>query len=317
MRYVGDLITAARKPSANLALTLGTSTSVIEDVSEGIGDQTILEYMNEAQDHLQAVIVNLDPADFLAEKIIDVVAGQEEYTINDQLFAGNRIKNVEYSYSGQLRDYCDLPQRSIRDRNTDTDTDATFYIRRNGKVLLNPIPRTGRAKIRVNYFRELDDLQVRAGQIDSVTESSGEITALSLDISDDNENILSNSTDKFVTIVDKEGSIIEYNVAYTDYNTSTGDLTLDGNHTRTGTTTITTSHYVVVGKYTTTHSGLPDNAERYLITHAIMRILQQDSSQDWRDIGSVLGRMESDIVDTFGDTEDVQEFPVKDWDAMF
>lgn len=317
MRYVGDIIIPVRKRTANLELTLGSSSSVIEDVTEGIGDQSILEYLNDAQDHLQAIIVNSFPKEFVASKTISVVANQEEYTIPDNVFVNNRLITVKYSPTGNARDYYRLPPQPLSRRNTDTNTDPSFYIRRNGKILLNPIPTNASATIRPEYYRELDNLQVRAGQVTARTLSATQLTALTISTSSDLPNLISNSSDKYLCVCDADGVVKMYNVPYTSYASGTGVFTLNAFTFASG-ETVAVGDYITIGKYTTTHSALPNNCERYLKVYAQLRMLQTDSSQDWKDEASELSRIESDILDSFGDTdEDVHDFPVLDDDILF
>jgi hypothetical protein len=246
-----------------------------------------------------------------------MVNNQEAYDIPDNVFVNNRLISVQYSTTGQERDYYTLSQRPLRDRFTDINSHPSWYIRRSGQILLNPIPTTSVGKMRVEYYRELDRLQLRAGQVSAVTESSGQITALSIGTSGALSNLISNVGDKYLCICDKDGTVKEYNVEYTSYDSGTGAFTLPA-HTRTGTTTITTDDFVTVGRYTTTHSDLPNNCERFLIAYGSLLALKTDSSQDWQDEVQVMQTMKADIIDSFGDVdEDITDYPVLDGDLLF
>jgi hypothetical protein len=181
---------------------------------------------------------------------------------------------------------------------------------------LNPIPTTGVGKIRVEYYREADRLALRAGKISAITDN-GTISALTVGTSDDLPNLISNIGDKYLCICDKDGNVKEYNVAYTSYNDGTGVFS-GISHTRTGTETITTDDYITVGKYTTTHSVLPINCERFLISYGTLMALKLDSSADWQDELAVMQSIKADIIDSFGDMdEDVKDFPVLDSEILF
>lgn len=326
MRYVGDIITAIRNRTGNQQFTIGSDTTVVEDVQEGIGNQTILEFINEGQAQLQASIINTHPVEFVVSKEISIVANQEEYSIPDNVFINNRILNMQYSHDGQAKNYVDLEQLSIENRNTDTCTHPTGWIRRSGNILLTPIPLATSAKIRPEYYRELDQLQVRAGTLDGglVTLPFGTeevITAdtLSLDVADDLPTLIDNVVDKYLCIVDKDGNVVEYNIPYTAYNSTTGDFTHPA-HTRTGTTSldITGNQFVVIGRYATTHSDLPNHCERYLKAYAQMRVMALDSNVDIQQEEYELQRIEASIVDSFGDVnEDVQYFPEINKDILW
>lgn len=316
MRYVGDLITLARERSHNQEYTIGSGTSAIEDVVEGIGQQQFLEFINEGQAHLQSAIINQHPVEFVTSEEISIVPNQEEYSIPDNVFVNNRIVTVQYSTTGQARDYYKLPQRPLRDRFSDSSSHPSWYIRRSGRILLNPIPTSSVGKIRVEYYRETDKLALRAGQVASITDN-GTISALTIGTSNDLPNLISNVGDKYLCICDKDGTVKEYNIAYTSYDSGTGAFS-GISHTRTGSATITTSDYVTVGRYTTTHSDLPTNTERFLVAYASLLALKQDSSQDWQDEAATIQTMKSDILDSFGDMdEDVKDYPVLDGEILF
>lgn len=317
MRYIGDILNSIRERSSNQDFDVGTSTSVIEDVVEGIGNQQLLEFVTEGQSHLQSAIVNTHPTEFVTHQDVRVVSGQEEYLIPDNVFVNNRLVSIQYSTTSEERDYYPLVQRPLRDRFTDTSTHAEWYIRRSGKILLNPVPLSTTASIRIEYYRELDRLQLRAGQVSAVTESAGQITALSIGTSSDLPNLINNIGDKYLCICDKDGNVKEYNIPYTSYDSGTGAFTLPA-HTRTGLTTITTSDYITVGRYTTTHSDLPFSCERFLVAYGSMMALKTDGSADWTDEVQVIQTMKQDIVDSFGDVdEDIKLFPILDGEILF
>ena len=316
MRYVGDLLTSVRERSHNQEFTVGSSTSNVEDVVEGIGNQQLLEFINEGQTHIQSAIINAHPVEFVVSKEISVVANQEEYSIPDNVFVNNRLISVQYTSTGSAIDYYRLPQRPLRDRFTDITSHPSWYIRRSGKILLNPIPTTGVGKMRVEYYREADKVALRAGKVAAITDN-GTISALTIGTADDIPTLVSNIGDKYLCICDKDGNVKEYNVSYTSYDSGTGVFT-GISHTRTGTDTITTDDYITIGKYTTTHSDLPTNCERFLVSYGAVMALKLDSSADWQDELAMLQVIKADIVDSFGDVdEDIKDFPVLDSEILF
>lgn len=316
MRYVGDLLTEIRQRAHNQEFTIGAATSSLEDVTEGIGNQQLLAYVNEGQTHIQSAIINQHPVEFVTSKEIAIVSGQEEYSIPDNLFVNNRIISVQYSSTSQARDYWNLSQRPLRDRFTDTSSHPSWYIRRSGKILLNPVPVSTTGSIRVEYYREADRLQLRAGQVSSITDN-GTISALSISTASDLPNLINNIGDKYLCICDKDGVVKEYNVAYTSYDSGTGAFT-GISHVRTGSSAIATSDFITIGKYTTTHSTLPSNCERFLVAYGALLVFKTDTSQDWGDEAQVIQTMKQDILDSFGDMdEDVKDFPVLDGEILY
>ena len=101
-----------------------------------------------------------------------------------------------------------------------------------------------------------------------------------------------------------------------DLNTSTGEITVDTFEYEDG-ETIAVGDYVVSGKYTTTHSELPDIAERYLLMFGQWRVQKRDSSNDSVDANAEAKEMEADIMATYAEqTKDVAEIPILDTSFM-
>lgn len=159
MRRIDRLLEAARREADN------------EDygVSEGIAQDVLVEYINEAQDKIQR-LVSSAYAEFLqTEYTFNTVVGQEEYTIqNSRLFLQNRVSLVEFSSTGQAKDFRPLRKATIFNKD-ETQGQPTRYIRRNNRILLNPIPQSATYSVRVSFEREANDLDIRRGRIFSMT----------------------------------------------------------------------------------------------------------------------------------------------------
>lgn len=313
MRYVGKLVEIVRERTKNLDFKIDAVTGV---TTSGISTNLILEYFNQAQSHLQAILLNVMPNSFIAQKIINCVAEQEEYSIPDHLFADNKIVAVEYSGSNTtLDDFYPLDQGTIRDRRTHKGT-PLFYILRSGRILLNPIPQSSAGRVRVSYYRELDGLDIRRGQVSAVTIASGEITALSVTTGTADAFELPDA--QYICICDKYGTVKTYNIAITNYNSGTGAFTLDGNHTLATGETAAVGDYVTINQYSTTHSKLPHNCERYLMLYAQKRLLTTDESDTSVEEDAELRTIEADILNTFAEeTRDIRFIPIVDEEIMF
>ena len=275
MRYVQYIIEQIRRETEN------------EDVSDfiGIQDSEFLQYINDAQHRLQSKIVAKHPSVFIEEAIINTVSGQESYSLPSDAFLGNKISNVEFSSSGEEQDYYVLEEVSLKKRQSGSTGDPSKYIRKSGKVLLSPIPTSG--KLRINYVKRIPELDLRRGYVTGIcsdtsytTESTcvsggGSWTAPPSDLSSsttlklNSTELLTSTTDlaehQYICIVDKDGNMKMKNIplsAIIDVN----NLTL-GSHTAEDGESISVGDYVVGGKDTTTHSELPRNVERYLIAY--------------------------------------------------
>ena len=63
-------------------------------------------------------------------------------------------------------------------------------------------------------------------------------------------------------------------------------------------------YYIVFGKFASTHSQLPDVAERYLTEYMAMRIQMRDSNTESINQSSVLRTLEEEIVDSIANLEE-------------
>lgn len=307
MRYVGKLITAIRSRVG--APDQDFSEDVSGVTTSGISPEEVLEVLNEAQNLAQAEIINLYPQEFMAQTDIDLTVGTSEYTIVDNVFINKRLDTVFYSHSGQERDFAPLDQRPLRDRIYDDVTHPPYYHSR-GSTIIVPPPTGGSGKLRVDYYRQLDRLDIRRGKISSTTATTivlandGDLDTPELD------NLIDGD---YLCVVDKHGAVQDYSIEFTSYDSGTRTITIP-NTTLTG----GTDDYVVIGKYATTHSPLPNIAESFLRLYAQKRLLDYDSSMDAQAEDAELIRSLNSILKVYADPdEDIQFVPILDGDIMY
>lgn len=276
-----------------------------EDFSDNIGisDDEFLRYINEAQQRIQARIYAQHKHIFTEEETYSVVADQESYSIPDNSFTGNAISQVEFKHSSDDKDYRPLELRNLKNRSV-ASGNPQFYIRKNKKFLISPVPSSSQGTLRLSYAKAVRRLDKRRGSIASFTDSGTQITALTLEVSTDSVDTTATAKDNFLCIVGRDGTIKMKNIEYDSISGTTGVVTLTANHTYESGESITVGDYIVVGKDTSTHSELPDHVERYLLAYCAWKILKRDSSADYSEQESELGQMESEIVATFGDIDD-------------
>ena len=297
MRYVKYLIDQVRRETEN------------EEVSDfvGIQDSEFLQYINDAQHHLQALIVAQHPNVFLEEYVVSTTTDQDTYTLPSDCFLENKINNVEYSSTGEAADYYILEETSLKRRNPGISGSPGKYIRMSGKIILNVAPQST-GKLRITYVKRLNELDLRTALIDSY--SAGTITLENKTLSTNTSSLKEHD---YVCIVDSDGVIIHKNVKKTSQNSLGTQIVID-------TSTITGSpvngQYIVGGKDTTTHSDLPRNVERYLIAYCSWKILKRDSSVDSAEMLQELSQMANDIVKSYAMiSDDVQFVPqLNSWD---
>ena len=141
-----------RSLDALIALARQRTNNTDYGLRSGVPQNLAAQFANDAQDHLQSVIVSEHPQEFTTDIEIPVVSGQETYSISDNVFAGGKLINIWYSPTGQQRDYYRLKPRTMLERQQQEGNDPLFYIRASGLVYLNPIPRNSAGKIKVAYY---------------------------------------------------------------------------------------------------------------------------------------------------------------------
>lgn len=306
MRYLGDLISVSRYDSNNVNYTTTTA---------GNPDLLFEQYANDAQDHLQAVLVNVNSQNFVDQEIITVVSGTETYNAPANLYINNKLISVEFSYTGELSDYVKLLPKTFAERNT-TSGCPDYYIRAGRVIYLNPIPNQG-GYLRVMYYRELDDIRLRNGTINGTP--SGTSIVLSSPTSLQETNL---SSAEYICVSDRFGTVMLYNGVVSSYNSGTDTITLAANvstYLVSGYTLANlASGYVTIGAYSTTHSKLPNDCERYLITYMTKRGFGKDSSTNVAQTDQELVLMENDIAENHAvPTEDVYTIPILDDQILY
>ena len=312
MRNVDKLVSIIRARTKNPDYTYVPTTGV---TSSGISDALILEYLNAGQQHLQAAILAQYPNEFIESEEISLVAGTEAYTISDNVFANNKIVCVQYNQNNNSTDYYELPQGTIRDRDTRSGT-PLFYIRRSGQILVNPIPSSSVGKIRVEYYRALDTLELRRGTVSSITEAGGYLTQITLTAGTRSNYPYELNISDYISINTLAGLPTAYAIPVASYTEGTGVLAMPASTVPAG-ATIAAGSYVTIGSYSTTHSKLPDNCERYLVAYASKRVLTTDTSESSLEEDAELKMIETDILQSFAnETRDVNYFPILDYEIM-
>lgn len=321
MRRIDLLIESARERSKNSDYSVDSTTGV---VTSGISDDQFIEWANDAQDHLQAMILDAYPEEFIETSTITLTSGTAEYTIPDRVFINNKIISVQYSHSGNVADYERLDQLKPRDRRSVSGY-PYGYIRRGNSIILVDIPNRSGALLRVEYYRELDDLDIRRAKV-SGTPSGATITLLGpTGSAASTVEELKISDAEQICIVDGLGNVLLYNGVVstsTPYNTATNVLTLAANVSTYLVSGYTLANladkFVVLRSYSSTHSALPDNCERYIRTYMQKRALTVDESNTSVEEDVELKSIELDIIKSFAEnSRDIEWFPILDEDLMW
>lgn len=308
MRRVDYLLTTIRQLSRN---TDSSTTS-------GIPDEEILQYLNDAQDRIQAISSNQKSPSktFTVQKIITSVANQDGYSLSDRLFFNKEIQQIEYSYSGATTDYVLLEKRMMFNADTNTSDFPNGYYTRGAQFFPVPLIDRSGATFKVTYERTLDDLDKRRGKVSSVSGlSSTGFTSLVVDSTADESSNPNLSTIDYVCINSADGVVKAYNIPVLSYDTGTNVLTPNTFTFQTG-ETIAAGDYITFGKYTTTHPKIADDYENYLIQYSVYELFKKDSRQNLTQQESLVKDIEGHIQKKMASqTAEVQYIPSLDLDT--
>lgn len=288
----------------------------------GISDEEFVQYVNDAQNNLQAKIIQQHPRVFIKEKVLDAVPSQEKYVLPIDCFLNNKVHNVEYSPTGDENDYYVLQEDTIKSRNPGVTGSPVKYIRLSGQVLMVPAPQSN-GKIRLNYvkrLRSLDKRRAELGETDvglgyQLFTANGASQELILDQTTIDADALTIDENDYVCIVDSKGNQIATALEVVSCSTasliikSTDDTVLTTNQ-------IPKGSYIVLGPDASTHSELDETVERYLIAYCAWKILKRDSSVDSQEAMMELTEMLREIVGSYAMiSDDVQFIPqLNSWD---
>lgn len=269
-------------PRVDLLIKDSRIASLQKDYGEeyGIQDDFFLVALNKANQNIQRYLVTEMAEPFAAYQDIDLVAGQVAYDVPSDIFATNLIYDVRVSLTGLERDLYE-PLEKMTYRQYGQTGNPCAYLVDGNIIYLDSAPQSSTGFIRVRYERRLNKLDIRRGTIDSVSTSATQLVALSVDVSNDDEDALSAA--EYITLVTTYGGVIVRNVQVTGYDTTTGNFTFPSAHTYTGDDTLATNaQYVCIGNSSSTHFQLPDCFEDYyidFIKNEVYELLSEEEQQ--------------------------------------
>lgn len=281
MISVDQIITRARR---------STNTSDIDAVSKLLCQ----DYLNRIQSAVedQLYLVNDENDLFIKNYDFTLIIGQDEYILPTDIYAKSSIDTLAVSFlNGVSQTFLPLKKVSRKQRG------FTFgYFVEQNKMILTPRPASPLA-MKLSYQQKIPDLAIRGGKVSSTTPTTIVITDYVSGFEAEND---------YICIVDSTGTIIKEGLTFTFNGTDT--------FTVADTTGITSSHYVVSGKRATTHSWLPVECEKILISALERMISYRQSSPDFS-VSTILTKEEIEIVkEVFADNSyDDAKPPVTEW----
>jgi len=295
MRRVEHLIKQIRRHTENV-----TESGQIAGANDGISDMEVVEALSNAQERLVAAIHLTNNKLLTKESVITPVASQELYDLPFDIYTDSHIVDFQWSSTGQARDYRTLERVSFKERHQ-VEGNPTRYILRAKKVLVNPIPTAANQSGLIQYNPRLPKLDIRRGQVDVATLTADAITTLTLDNAW-GVALADASFDEIdaLCVVDRDGIIKMKNIPIDSVNTTTGAVTVASGFTFDAGETIAVDDYVVLGEYATTHSELPELAERYLLMFSYKRLFFRDCSTETVAQDKELKELEAEIIESIG-----------------
>jgi len=297
LKNIALLITQSRRATENTDFTDTT----------GISDEEFIQYANDAQMELQSIISGRNADVFQAEVIIEIVTGQEAYDIPSEAFLENRVDLVEYSNTGTPARFRQIKQGRLPERLSSVESSTpSFYIRRSGQILLQPIPDDTSATLRLTYQKRLSVLDKRRGQVGSVSLDTTARTITSLILDTGSSTTIDKDAleeENFISIVDKNGAIQMDNIPIDSVDLTTGVVTISSGFVYEEGETISAADYALRGKSSTTNSDLQQVCERYILSYMSWKILKRDSSADSAEAGSELSTMQASIIAAYSEPD--------------
>lgn len=298
MRSVDALITQIR---------LQTDTRTYTTTS-GTQQQEFVQYLNDAQDRLQSVIMSRIPlcSYFDTTYTQSIVAAQQAYPISSlgDVFSHNMVRLVEFSYDSQTVNFGKVKRGFLFELSNQQSTYPWLYDVRGSNVLLSPVPQSAVGSLRTTYPRRLDNLDVRRARV------NGTPATTDIDLTSSTFGAPSAADEAlfvegaYFCISDIDGNVMLYNGKISSYNATTDVITAAANISTylTGSYTLANlaNGYLTLGKFSTTHSKLPDESEKFLIAYTHWKIKKRESSNDSGEQGGELDSMEKDVLSAVG-----------------
>jgi hypothetical protein len=309
MRRATQLVKAIRRQSENEQI----------DPDDGIGDDEVLQYLNDGQERLEAAIIRTHEKAFAADSLIDLVRDQEIYTLPFGTFINHNLIAVEYSFTGTVSDYIPL-RRGKHIERTSFRGFPSFYIPRVREILINPISdRSVTSGIRITYNPKHPRMDKRRGIVTAVTLAGSAVTNLVVDATSGEVSYDPSDFEEFdrISVVDVDGTQKMKNIPL-DNADSNGTLTVRSSFAFQTGETIAVGDYVVLGENATTHLQMPQICEKYLIEYGVWKMMIRDSSSDVGQHAQLVAVVEQDIVDAFAEISgDVDRVPIINADNVW
>ena len=282
-------------------------TSTDNTDTNAVSSTELVSYFNDAQTEIQSIIFQKNPNAniFTTTDYISIVGQQDAYDLPSDIYAYNALKGVDKLVNdlqtGTLDNYFPLNPLVLEERRT-----FSGYYVEDTQIWLSPTPSSSQSNgLRLTYFKKLPQLSVRVGQVSSA------ISGTSVTMASGATNIT--GLDDFFCIVDKNGNIIAEGLNLDGYNNGTRVISTDSTFTG-----VTSSHFVVLGKFASTHTEFPDVCESLLKDYVRSRIHNRNAStNELRNQTQFTQGQIASIVGIFSDNQkEILYAPITDSDFL-
>jgi hypothetical protein len=283
---------------------------------QGINDNEIIAYINDAQADIYGGIANVFRSAFAKEYTFSATSGQEDYSVPSDAYMDGQAIVLEYSQSGQLDGYKPLKRVTMRERTTISGIPCRYTVA-NGLIFTWPVPQATQGSFRLVYSKVVPKVDKIRARVATVTQIGQNITALTLlaangsaFTSADEQDFLNND---FLSVSDFYGNTLCRGVPYSAVTlvAGVGVVTIvNSSHTLETGESITIGDYVTLGKDSTSVSQLPDNCEPYLIAYASMKVFIRDNNNLAGIKSQEVGAMRANLLDNYAElSADVDSVP--------
>jgi len=268
-------------------------SSNVQDV-DTITDEVMIHYSNRVQSMIEDLIFKINSTNniFMATQEITMVAGTTLYPLNYDIYGVSAIKSVGIKRTTSAGYIVD-PLRYLSEKFSGS---SFGYSIQEGNINLNFISASG-YPIVVNYVRKIPTLGKRFGKVSAIGSGTATVPATA-------STELLDTYDDFFTAVDVDGIVVARNCRITSYVYSTGVITYTG-----GTGTVAVGNYIIPGKYSTSHSQLPQECEKVFLEVLERRIAQRQSATDMNVISPLTDREIKSVEDVFAKGSDDDAIP--------
>lgn len=271
LEYIGNIIASCREDAGETDYS----------ADNGIPQSVPLKAANDAQIHLQSIIYHACPWWFETDEDLDGVANQRLYTLTSNVYLGGSISLVEFSRDGQEKNFYELDQKTPRFRSKEQDNYPRLWIPHGqNSFFIDPYLSSSVGKFRATFSKAIDTLDLRRGQVSTVTLNGGATAIVSITLTNPDETAL--AANEYICVSSPGGAVQYQNIQYdynTGYNSTTKVLTFttpaplaDGS--------IAVLDYITCGRYTRTHSELTEDCRPVISAHVSRRFYLGKSSSD-------------------------------------